>query len=436
MGPKRKEREATSGSESDELTDKRRDTRERSLTPPLPPSDDDSDDTASLDNKSEKEEEGSEKEEEGSEKEEEGLSQEDQDFVQELILDNEVIEEEAIDALVEDVEQSQSQDEPSQSQSQYVIEAAKSQNCGSKDVNEVQLIENRLTNPGDASDRIGQLYSELLLLSSTLNENIRHHIEHMIIAIRNILVSPTAEAVLEQVNTYIIPLVRTVATTCAGYYLGSYVLRYISGIITRQLQTDTTVTLISLGSIGVHIVYNIGTPEGGAILDNAIASVNANITAFIDGANRISNIPKDTIQLMRTSTLEAVRGNVQNAINVLSGERHTTVMANIMSELKNLSPNDAEFQDKIKAIQDELNGLMAPTDMPREGSDDGFNGGKRTKKNKKFKKHYMWNTKGKRYLAKTYKQHMRGAKLGHTHKKPKSKSKKNNKRKTRKIKST
>lgn len=43
---------------------------------------------------------------------------------------------------------------------------------------------------------------------------------------------------------------------------------------------------------------------------------------------------------------------------------------------------------------------------------------------KKFKKHYMWNTRGKRYVAKTYKQHKRGLKLGHTHKKPKKKSRK------------
>jgi hypothetical protein len=53
-------------------------------------------------------------------------------------------------------------------------------------------------------------------------------------------------------------------------------------------------------------------------------------------------------------------------------------------------------------------------------------GGK--KKTKKFKKHYMWNTKGKRYMAKTYKQHMRGVKLGHTHKKPKKSSRKTKKR--------
>ncbi len=41
---------------------------------------------------------------------------------------------------------------------------------------------------------------------------------------------------------------------------------------------------------------------------------------------------------------------------------------------------------------------------------------------KNFKKHYMWNTKGKRYIAKTYKQHMKGVKLGHTHSKPKRRS--------------
>ena len=53
-------------------------------------------------------------------------------------------------------------------------------------------------------------------------------------------------------------------------------------------------------------------------------------------------------------------------------------------------------------------------------------GGK--KKTKKFKKHYMWNTKGKRYMAKTHKQHMRGVKLGHTHKKPKKSKRRTKKR--------
>merc|ERR1712167_43333 len=47
---------------------------------------------------------------------------------------------------------------------------------------------------------------------------------------------------------------------------------------------------------------------------------------------------------------------------------------------------------------------------------------------KKFRKHYMWNKKGKKYRVKTYKQHLKGVRLGHTHKKPK----KNRKRKSRK----
>ena len=60
-------------------------------------------------------------------------------------------------------------------------------------------------------------------------------------------------------------------------------------------------------------------------------------------------------------------------------------------------------------------------------------GGRRRKrktirKRKKFKKHYMWNTKGKRYMAKTYKQHIKGKKLGHTHKKPKSKRRRTKRR--------
>ncbi len=38
---------------------------------------------------------------------------------------------------------------------------------------------------------------------------------------------------------------------------------------------------------------------------------------------------------------------------------------------------------------------------------------------KKFKKHYMWTRKGKKYCAKTHKQHLRGVRKGHTHKKPK-----------------
>ena len=61
-------------------------------------------------------------------------------------------------------------------------------------------------------------------------------------------------------------------------------------------------------------------------------------------------------------------------------------------------------------------------------------GGKRKRKRKTkrgaFKKHFMWNTKGKRYLAKTHKQHVKGSKLGHTHKNPKRKFKRGTKSKT------
>lgn len=52
---------------------------------------------------------------------------------------------------------------------------------------------------------------------------------------------------------------------------------------------------------------------------------------------------------------------------------------------------------------------------------------RRSRKTRTFKKHYMWNTKGKKYLAKTYKQHLKGKKLGHTHTKPKKKSRKTRK---------
>ena len=53
---------------------------------------------------------------------------------------------------------------------------------------------------------------------------------------------------------------------------------------------------------------------------------------------------------------------------------------------------------------------------------------RKTHRKKRFRKHYMWNKKGKRYRVKTYKQHLRGVKLGHTHKKPK-KTKKRRRRK-------
>ena len=53
------------------------------------------------------------------------------------------------------------------------------------------------------------------------------------------------------------------------------------------------------------------------------------------------------------------------------------------------------------------------------------------KQTRKFKKHYMWNTKGKRYIAKTRKQHLKGMKLGHSHKKPKKRRRTKKRRRKR-----
>ena len=59
---------------------------------------------------------------------------------------------------------------------------------------------------------------------------------------------------------------------------------------------------------------------------------------------------------------------------------------------------------------------------------------KRNTRRRKFKKHYMWNTKGKRYIAKTRKQHMKGVRLGHTHKKPRRKSRRKTRRRRKRRK--
>jgi len=324
----------------------------------------------------------SDSDEEGSEKEEDGLSQEDQEFVQALIQDNEGIEEDAIDALVEDVEASQSQSELSQSQSQEILDAIESHNCSADLAKEIQDIENRLIHPSAAEGRITQLYLELLRSSG---ENIQKMLENLKQAIQRMISSSTATAMFEQINEHVIPLVRTVATTCVGYYLGSYLLRYVGGIISNLLSRHTTITLISLGSAGVHIVYNIGTAQGGVYLEEAVAAVNANIETFLTGVSRIGGITESTRQTMRTHTLDAIRDNVQNAINQATGDYQETEMADIKSLLENLDSNDSEFQEKIKQIQDRLNKLMAPVDVTEQGDNEGdFDnfGGKRVKRNR------------------------------------------------------
>ena len=320
-----------------------------------------------------------------SDSDEEGaLSQEDQDFVQALSQGNEGIEEDAINELVEDVAESQSQAEQSQSQSQEVLLAIESHSCEPDVAKEIQDIENRLIHPSTGGDRITQLYIELLRSSG---ENIQRMLENFKQAIRRMISSSTATAMFEQINEHVIPLVRTVATTCVGYYLGSYLLRYVGGILTTLLARHTTITLISLGSAGVHIIYNVGTREGEALLDQAVAAVNANIETFLTGVSRIGGITDSTRQTIRTHTLDAVKDNVQHAINQATGDYKEVEMANIKSLLEDLDSNNIDFQTKITGIQTRLNKLMAPVDVTEQGDNDGDGdfdhfGGKRVKRNR------------------------------------------------------
>ena len=396
MGPKRKQEQ-----EQEPVTGVKT-RRTRSPTPPLPPSDDESDSDATnipLNEGSEKEEEekdakednedAEEEEEEDAENEEEQLSQEEEDFFsQEIFQGNDQTEIDAINELRDEVEESQSQAEFSQSQSQEIILAIESNGCEEDEevVQEVQDLENRLIHPSNAGDRIAQLYLELL---RSTGENIQGMIEQLKLAIQTMMTSTTAKAMFEQINEHVVPLVRTVATTCVGYYLGSYLLRYVGGILTTLLSRHTTITLISLGSAGVHIVYSVGTREGEALLDQAVAAVNANIETFLTGVSRIGGITDSTRQTMRTHTLDAVRDNVQQAINQATGNYHEVEMANILSEIENLTPNDSEFQRRIIEIQNRLNKLMAPVEVAdnnNEGEDEDEDnenfGGKRVKRNK------------------------------------------------------
>jgi hypothetical protein len=123
------------------------------------------------------------------------------------------------------------------------------------------------------------------------------------------------------------------------------------------------------------------------MLDQAVAAVNANIDIFLAGVNRISNIAEPTRQIMRQRTLEAVRDNVELAIAQVRGENREVEMANIMSEIQNLTPNNSQFQENITRIQDRLNTLMAPVEVAGNNEDedeveDGNAGGKRVKRNR------------------------------------------------------
>ena len=84
--------------------------------------------------------------------------------------------------------------------------------------------------------------------------------------------------------------------------------------------------------------------------------------------------------------------------------------------VKNPMHVNAEKEREEKRLKAQRKRLHGPRPLAPKS------GGKR--KTRKFKKHFMFNTKGKRYVAKTRKQHLKGVKLGHTHSKPHKKSKK------------
>jgi hypothetical protein len=140
-----------------------------------------------------------------------GLSQEDEKFLSDpLFQNNGVAERKAINGVVEEVQDSQSQGELSQ-QSQDVLQAIESHECDRDErvVQEVQEVEYRLTNPRNAPDRIGRLYIELLRF---MGENSRNMLINLKRAIQTMVTSTTAKAMFEQINEHVVPLVRTVAT--------------------------------------------------------------------------------------------------------------------------------------------------------------------------------------------------------------------------------
>lgn len=96
-------------------------------------------------------------------------------------------------------------------------------------------------------------------------------------------------------------------------------------------------------------------------------------------------------------------------------KRKTKKGGEIGELVKNPMHVNAEKEREEKRLKAQRKRLHGPRPLAPKS------GGKR--KTRKFKKHFMFNTKGKRYVAKTRKQHLKGIKLGHTHSKPHKKSK-------------
>ena len=380
--------------------------------------------------------------------------------------EEEELSQEEIDAITKVVEEVQSkQDSQSEEESsQDVLQAIESHECDRDMVVPlVQEVENRLIdppgliNPPVGEDHIVQLYSELLSSAEenirsteenirSTGENIRSTGENMLInlkqAIQTMVTNKTAKVMFEQINKHVVPLVRTVATTCVGYYLGSYLLRYVGGIMSYLLDTQATITLVSLGSGVVHIVYYVGTPDGSAMLDHVVATANANIKTFLTGVSHINmvqeNMQASVRETMLENTLEALKYNVNQLIAQRIKEQQEVNLDNILSEIGNLGPNDSGFKKDIQEIKGRLKELMESVEVDNDGEEgkvahndeeeekeetgDANSGGKRVKRNKTKK------TKAKKTVK-------RKAKKVKKTKRAK-KAKKTVKRKAKKAKST
>ena len=135
---------------------------------------------------------------------------------------------------------------------------------------------------------------------------------------------------------------------------------------------------------------------------------------------------------MDTQSLQKMLGGNKMIQNVLANPEH---MATAQKMMKN-----PEVRQKIGGMITNPEVMQKAATM-LEGlhkvHSQNMNGGrkvrrkKKSRKKKSFRKHYMWNTRGKRYMAKTYKQHLKGVKLGHTHKKPKKRRRRTKKRRRR-----
>jgi len=123
---------------------------------------------------------------------------------------------------------------------------------------------------------------------------------------------------------------------------------------------------------------------------------------------------------MESMNSSIVQNNMNNMNTMGGGKKRKVYGGGVTNKVIEVPMSNNISQDMVEVTK---NGAELYANAVTLSEHDKTGGAKKAKKHitsKNFKKHYMWNTKGKKYLAKTYKQHMKGVKLGHTHSKPKS----------------